>query len=82
MAILNWVSLKEHKWLRARKHTTSGFQGLPVEDRIDNGTYVVGDAADVVQEAVNELLFRGWLGHVDGHEALWVARDGTVNSAS
>lgn len=45
-------------------------RSLPVEDRIDNGTYIVGNAANVVQEAVDKLLLWGGFGHVNGHKAL------------
>lgn len=43
---------------------------LPVQDGIHNGAYVIGYAADVVQQTVYELLFVRGLGHVNSHKPL------------
>ena len=48
-------------------------EGLPVEDRIGDGTDVIGDAADVVEESVEAFLLWRRVGHVNCHQALKVS---------
>jgi hypothetical protein len=50
----------------------------PVKNGIRDGAYVIGNAANMIEEVEYEHLLAGRLAHVDGHEALFVSASATV----